>query len=772
MKPRHRPPEPPESHARRLDDSLANRIAAAHTTPSEVTRTEAHLRPSRRRAEREWSHLLKFMRTIMGSLGEGTYAVNRVGQVTFMNPAAERALGWTEGELLGKDMHETIHCRRADGTPFPREQCPLLGVIHSGEAVRVDEDCYTRKDGTTFPVAYVSSPLLTDGMAMGAVVVFQDISKRKQLEEALRRSEQAAAAHASQLGAVFESMADAVIFFDPDGRLVRTNPAFRNLLAVDSRPDYDSLPLAERGRLLTPRDEQGQPLPEDQWLPYRVLRGEMLTGSNTLDFVIGALDGRDVLLSGSGAPVRDSNGQIVGGVLILRDVTQRRRQEQRTQESLNALLAMAEMMVSAAPDPADGHAPKTAEMTRLANLTRAVLGCERVTIVPIGPEGEVQQTVGVAGPIAAVEGQQWQGLAPPQGQRRLHDFLSPALITCLQLGEPILVDRREEPFNRWPNPFAWRSMLQVPMLLGGQLVGILTTDHSGPDLHVFAPDELALAAGATRLAALVLERDRLLREREEERANALALTEANRRMDEFLGIATHELKTPVTSSSLCVELATDSLTRVIAERMETHDATALKLIPIHKLLVQADSGIVRLSRLMEDLLDVSRIHAGKLEFRMARCDLAAIVRDAVMEQCQITPKRTLTLRLSATRTVHVWADAERIGQVVTNFLSNALKYSPEDCLVQVSLRVSGGWARVSVRDAGLGIALDEQERIWQRFQRGEGVEVQSGTGVGLGLGLYIAKTAIERHHGRIGVVSAPGKGSTFWFALPVERIFP
>jgi PAS domain S-box-containing protein len=775
MPPHHLPPEPHKSHTLQ-PEPLAGRMVAVNATPLNDTQKEAHRHPSHKRAEQEWSHLLDFLRAIIGNLGEGTYAVNRVGQVTFMNPAAERMLGWTEGELLGKDMHETVHFQRADGTPFPREQCPLLGVIHSGEVVRVDEDRFTRKDGVTFPVAYVSSPLFTDGMVLGAVVTFQDISKRKRLEEALRRSEQAVAAHASQLEAVFESMADAVIFFGPDGHLVRTNPAFRKLLAVDARPDYDDLPLVERGRLLTPRDEQGQPLPEDQWLPYRVLRGEMLTGSNTVDFEIGTLDGRDVLLNGSGAPVRDTDGQIVGGVLILRDVTERRRQEQRMHKALNALLAMAETLVSAAPDSADDRTSEMAEMAemaqRLADLTRTVLGCERVTIVPVGSEGEVQQTVGVAGPIATEESQQWRAIAPPQGQRRLQDFLPPALIARLQLGEPIPVDRREVPFNRWPNPLGWRSMLQVPMLLGGQLVGILTADYHGPDLHVFTLDELALAAGATRLAALVLERDRLLREREEERANALALTDANRRMDEFLGIATHELKTPVTSSSLCVELATDSLTRVIAELTATHDTATLNLIPIHGLLVQADSGIERLSRLMEDLLDVSRIRAGKLELRLARCDLAAIVRSAVTEQRQITPNRTIAMHLSAERAVRVWADVERIGQVVTNFLTNALKYSAEDCSVRVSLRVSGGWARVSVRDAGLGIALDEQERIWQRFQRGEGVEVQSGTGVGLGLGLYIAKTAIERHHGRIGVVSAPGKGSTFWFALPVERIDP
>ena len=769
MKPRH---QAPKSHASQ-PGPLADRVTAVYATPLSEPQKEAHPRPSHKRAEHEQSHLLDFMRAIIGNLGEGTCAVNRAGQVTFMNPAAERMLGWTEAELLGKDMHETIHFQRADGAPFPREQCPLLGVIRSGEAVRVDEDLFTHKNGVTIPVAYVSSPLLADGAVMGAVVAFQDISERKQLEEALRRSAQEAAAHASQLEAIVDTMADGVLVYDRDGRILNTNHADTELLRLDLLAEGTPRTLRERGQLFDLRGEGGQALPPDQWPSFRVLQGETLRGAGAMDTLLRTLDGRDILFNTSGAPVRDAEGQIVGGVCILRDVTDRRRQERRTHEALDALLAMAETLASAAPEPADERGSAMAGMAgmaqRLAELTRTVLGCERVTIVPVGPEGEVRQTVGVAGPIAAEESQQWQALVPPQGQRRLQDFLPPAIIARLQLGEPIPVDRREAPFSRWPNPLAWRSMLQVPMLLGGQLVGILTTDHHGPDPHEFTLDELALAAGAGRLTTLVLERDRLLRARAEERAKALGLAEANRRMDEFLGIATHELKTPVTSSSLCVELATDSLTSVIAELAVARDATIHKLVPIHELLIRADFGIERLIRLMEDLLDVSRIRAGKLEFRLARCDLAAIVRDAVTEQRQIAPSRTITLHVSAKRAMLVWADAERIGQVVTNFLTNALKYSPEDRPVGVGLRMSGGWARVSVRDAGPGIALDEQERIWQRFQRVEGIKVQSGTSVGLGLGLYIARTAIERHHGQIGVRSAPGKGSTFWFALPVER---
>ncbi len=911
MKSRH---QTPNSYASQ-PAPLADRITAGYATSPHETQKETHPRPGRKRTEQEAAHLLDFMRAIIGNLGEGTYAVDRAGQVTFMNPAAERMLGWTEGELLGQDMHKTIHFQRADGAPFPMEQCPLLGVIRSGEAVRVDEDLFTRKDGVTISVAYVSSPLRADGVVMGAVVAFHEIGGRKQLEAALRRSEQEAAARASQLSAIFESMADSVLFYDGNGRFVQANRAFRDLLALDARPDYASLPLHERGQLLAPRDENGQPLPYEQWLPSRVLRGEVLTGTNAVDFLIRTLDGREVLLNGSGAPVRDTNdkivgcvlilrdvtqrrglerqvaaaaresaarasqleaildtvadgvlvfdregrilhtnhadteflrfdlraegsprtlrergelidlrdergqplpkeqwpafrvlrgellrgagamdtrartldgrdilvntsgapvrdaeGHIAGGVLIVRDVTDRRQLERQTHEALDALLSMAETLVSDDPSPTPERGPATTAgvAQRLAGLTQSVLGCQRVTIVPVGTQDDVQQTWAVAGLIPDEERQQWQASWPRPDQRHLRDFLPPAMISRLQLGELIPVDRWQAPFNRWPNPLAWRSMLLVPMLLGRQLVGVLTLDY-GPVARAFTPDELALTSGIARLVALVLERERLLREREEARASAMAMREANRRMDEFLGIATHELKTPVTSSSLCVELANDSLKHVIAELAADGDAVTRTLEPIQALMVQADSGIERLSRLMDDLLDVSRIRAGRLEFRLARCDLAEVVRDAVAEQRLITPHRTIHLRLPATASVPAFADADRIRQVVTNYLVNALKYSQHDQDVRVRLDVKGLWARVSVCDQGPGLAADEQQRVWERFHRAAGVQIRDGTREGLGLGLYLCRTIIERHHGRIGVRSAPGQGSTFWFALPVER---
>ena len=197
---------------------------------------------------------------------------------------------------------------------------------------------------------------------------------------------------------------------------------------------------------------------------------------------------------------------------------------------------------------------------------------------------------------------------------------------------------------------------------------------------------------------------------------------------------------------------------------------ATALAAVGELLLRTDRQVGRLNRLVDDLLDVSRIQAGHLEMLLAPCDFAAIVRESVEEQRQAWPRRTIRLDLGADP-APVQADADRIGQVVANFLTNALKYSDDDRPVEVSLRRDGAELRLRVRDGGPGLDARGRAAVWDRFRRVEGVAVRSGgqgAAVGLGLGLYISKTIVERHGGRVGVDSAPGQGSTFWFCLPSD----
>jgi signal transduction histidine kinase len=194
------------------------------------------------------------------------------------------------------------------------------------------------------------------------------------------------------------------------------------------------------------------------------------------------------------------------------------------------------------------------------------------------------------------------------------------------------------------------------------------------------------------------------------------------------------------------------------------------LTQLARLLERSDRQVARLARIVSDLLDMSRIQAGRLELRPSRCDLFAIVREAVEEQRTAHPQRAITLTLPTEGAeLAILADPDRIGQVVTNYLTNALKYAPAELPIEVRVERKGASARVAVADQGPGLTKGEQERIWERFQRVERITIESGSGLGLGLGLYISWTIIERLGGQVGVQSARGKGATFWFALPLAE---
>ncbi len=272
-----------------------------------------------------------------------------------------------------------------------------------------------------------------------------------------------------------------------------------------------------------------------------------------------------------------------------------------------------------------------------------------------------------------------------------------------------------------------------------------------------------------RQAVSLLENDALRRERALVRANEQAMREANRQMETFLGIVSHELNTPLTSTILGMQVIQRRLQRLLStETRGTARDTDVKIEAVQALAKNALEHLGRLNRLVNDLVDISRIQNGQLEVKLQPADLAAIVERAVEEQRQIVPERTILLHRPLAGRIPISADAERIGQVITNFLTNALKYSGEAAPVEVGIQAGYQQAYVWVRDRGPGIPPGEQAHIWERFHRVPGIEVQSGSGIGLGLGLHISKTIIERHHGQVGVEGTPGEGSSFWFSLPLD----
>jgi signal transduction histidine kinase len=248
---------------------------------------------------------------------------------------------------------------------------------------------------------------------------------------------------------------------------------------------------------------------------------------------------------------------------------------------------------------------------------------------------------------------------------------------------------------------------------------------------------------------------------------ALVLPKTNQQLGEILGVASHELKTPLTIVKVSLQLTLRQLSRCLRAEPAAPADVIQALHGTWELLQVTERQVDRLSLFLDDLLDLSRMEAGMIQSHFERCDLGAIVSEAVAAQRLIWPDRRIVFDPPADVTAPIVADARRIGQVVTNYLSNALKYSPEDGPVDVWLEVGETEARVCVRDEGPGLPAAEQQRIWERFQRGEGVEPRSGTDGGLGLGLYISRTIVEHHQGEVGLESAPGQGATFWCTLPL-----
>ena len=125
---------------------------------------------------------------ILQAAGEGIYGLDTEGKTTFINPAVSQALGWTSAEILGQPMHDLLHHSRPDGSHYPREEWPIYAAFKDGEVHSVTDEVFWRKDGSSFPVEYISTPIVEQGKLRGAVVVFRNISELKQSEERLRRA--------------------------------------------------------------------------------------------------------------------------------------------------------------------------------------------------------------------------------------------------------------------------------------------------------------------------------------------------------------------------------------------------------------------------------------------------------------------------------------------------------------------------------------------------------------------------------------------------------
>ncbi len=285
------------------------------------------------------------------------------------------------------------------------------------------------------------------------------------------------------------------------------------------------------------------------------------------------------------------------------------------------------------------------------------------------------------------------------------------------------------------------SAIIVPIFSQGKAVGGITLVNAESKRR-FTQTDYAMAVELGSRISLAIENARLYKESQD----AIAVR------DEFISVASHELKTPVTS----LKVYTQVLTKQARKKGDT---------AIEKYLFKIDDQINKLTKLIYDLLDISLIEIGKLPYFKSYFSVDSVVNDIVEDLQKITLRHRLMVE--GRTKGKVYGDKDRIGQIVINLLTNAIKYSPKANKVHISLSQKKGKIYISVTDFGIGIDPMSQDKIFERFYQVNNIEER--TFPGLGIGLYLSQEIAKRHGGIIKVKSQKGKGSTFTLILPTAK---
>jgi signal transduction histidine kinase len=332
-------------------------------------------------------------------------------------------------------------------------------------------------------------------------------------------------------------------------------------------------------------------------------------------------------------------------------------------------------------------------------------------------------------------------------QLREHEF--DVVLTDLRLDDLDGIEILRETQKLWPDT--------VSIMLTGyaSLESAVTALRSGAYDYLIKPsdvDELRATIGRA------LERRRL-------RQRLVELEQLDKLKTQFLSMASHELRTPLTAVSGFIQIARRRMSR-LAGAPDIPTPWRDEAQKADETLEMANRQGKKLARLIDELLDVSRLQQGRVEMRLAELDLAEVVRE-VSERMHLLSKGH-EIEAKVEGVAPVVADRDRIEQVFENLVGNAIKYSPENGRIVVSMRVNGANAMVSVRDEGIGVAPGEVEKIFGLFYRSP--DPRADHVGGLGLGLYISREIVSRHHGRLWAERNSEVGTTFHVTLPLAHV--
>ena len=673
---------------------------------------EGKLADENRRLQDQW----EWLRVTLASIGDAVIATDPQGAVTFLNRVAQSLTGWSQEEAVGRPL-ESVFPVIDEATRMPVEH-PVAKVIRAGTVVGLgNHTVLLARDGTEKPIDNSAAPIRTsEGRTLGVVLIFRDVTEPRRAQKAVLDSE-------ARKAAILQTALDCIITIDHQGNVIEFNPAAERTFGY-RRADVLGRQMADLIIPLSLRERH-----------CRGLARYLATGEGP---VLGQrIEMPALRADGTEFPVELAIMRIPTGgpplfTAYLRDITRRKRAEDRR----NARLAVSQVLAEAAT--VREAAPHILEavckglgwdvgvlwtLDRPAGVLRWLELWHTPSVHIEEFESATRRQAFMTG--VGLPGRVWSGGKSAWIPDVTQDANFPRASAASKEG--------------------LHGAFACPILLGTEFLGVLEFFHQ----EVRPPDAdlLEMMSTVGGQVGQFMERRRAEQ----------SLKEADRLKDEFLAMLAHELRNP---------LAPIRNALYVLRHPGTDATTAQEMRDM------AERQVRHMARLLDDLLDVSRISRGRIELRREAVDVAGLVGRTLEAVRPLIDegRHQLTVSLPP-EPVRVDADPTRLEQVLTNLLNNAAKYTEPGGHIRLVVERQGGDVVLRVRDTGVGIAADMLPRIFDLFVQGDRRPDRARAGVGIGLTLV--RRLVELHGGTVDASSpGPGQGSEFLVRLPAAAGAP
>jgi len=608
-------------------------------------------------------------RSITESANDAIISSNDKGQIISWNNGAKKIFGYDEKEILGKQittlmpnslkpLHSKAFKNRVCGNK--KVQKTIIGKVVEMKGIK--------KNGGEIPIDISVSSWKGNAGQIFFTAIIRDISEHTLLHEKIKKESRLAQRRAAELEATISSVADGIAVYDLNGNIITMNPSALRIFGY-SKKDFEK-PILQRLKMLNAKTPQGKPFKTNDFPIYRALKGEII---NDLEMIF-KRNNQDTWIVVSAAPVKMPDGQMIGAVIIYRNMTDIKTAE----EKLKREKEFSERLITNISDGIFAFDKK-------CRYTLWNKGMEKIT--GLKKEEVLGKVAFDVFPFLKEIGEDlffYKALSGKNAVTKDSEY------TISQTGKQGFFDASYSPLfgNR------------------GEVTGGFAVIHE------------------------VTERKEL-----------------EKRKDEFMSIASHELKTPITTVKVFAQIIRKTINKQKNKNLNYY-------------LTKMNDQIDKMTELIGDLLDVSKIQAGKLELRKENFDLSELTKDIVRSMQKMTKHKIV---IKGWINNKIYADKHRIGQVLINLINNAFKYSPDGNEIIVHILPNSDKVTIGVEDFGIGIEEKHKAKIFDRFFQ---ITTDPSASSGLGMGLYISSEIIKRHKGKIWVESKKDKGSIFYFTIP------